>query len=164
MLNRHCIRGYSLPELLLSSALILVLVTATVPAVTKQWQSWQLRQLAFLAMSDINRLRQHAVHAERGVFIQVDAQGWCAGYSTEAARLCTLAQVDLPRSFHFDHGTHSGRVMFSAGRGFTVSGGVTLHLRSVDTAGNHAVRFVISALGRVRVCAESPLYGVPRCD
>lgn len=154
-------RGFTLVELIISSALIVLLTGIAAPGIAHQWHGWQLRQLTELVLTDLARLREYAIYHEKDIFIRPQTYGWCAGYDDSLTSSCSLSDVSLPERFLFRH-TSGGQFVFTRARGFARSGGTTFYLSS--SISDAQVYIVISVLGRIRACSDSVIRGVPRCE
>jgi type IV fimbrial biogenesis protein FimT len=178
--------GYTLVELLVTLAVVAILVTTALPALTDLVDSQRLRTTAQQIATDLRYARSEAIKRHADIPIGVSfASGsdWCYGISQQLPCDCheqdwqspdaCLLDLAHERQLHTAASdaraqielldvsfSHEQTTQFDPLRGIANAG--TISLRSAR--GKH-LNVVVSTLGRVRICApednESPAGYAP---
>lgn len=153
-------RGLTLPELLVTLALIGVLVSAGVPALQEAIRNARLRGAAQAAADALRATRAEAIRLGRPLsldFLAPAPADWCL--STTGACDCDPGcAADYPGTQLAE--ARFGRTTaarFSPLRGLARAG----HVR-FRSPGGRSLTVVVSALGRIRLCSDD-LPGYPPC-
>ncbi len=167
-------RGLTLPELLVTLALVGVLVSAAVPALQQQIRDARLRGAARAAADALHATRAEAIRRNRPLALAVCRSGptaWClspcAADACDCGGGCAPAGAgDVPAVDAADYpGTELAAVRFGPGgaarfsplRGLARAGHLLFR-----APGGRSLAVVVSPLGRVRLCSDD-FPGYPPC-
>ena len=166
-------RGLTLPELLVTLALVGVLVSAAVPALQQQIRDARLRGAAQAAADALHATRAEAIRRNRPLALAVCGSGpaaWClspcAADACDCGGGCASAGAVVPAVDAADYpGTELAEVRFGRSRAARFS-----PLRGLARAGHllfrspggRSLAVVVSPLGRVRLCSDD-FPGYPPC-
>lgn len=155
--------GFTLPELLLVTGLLVWLSLQAAPGLQQLWFQQQARQQAELVLQHVQQARQQAMGQLHDVYLgAVDNCLWQAAAPQSQCTAATQRWLQEPWQLRAEFGPQP-YVRFSAGRamaGFSSGRFVLWHPHWPA----EQVHLVVSSLGRVRWCHQgTELSGVPPC-
>ncbi len=177
-------RGFTLVELLIALAILVILITGALPAMSEVIERQRLYNAAETLAADLRLIRNEALaRGQDNLNVSfTPGQDWCYGVAESACDChalideqdsCTLPRNATLHRFTrhasaFSHITlteasflHGTRVGFDGTRGLSQPGTVTLQNRS----GNQ-LDIKVSLMGRVRICVpeQHPGLRYPACQ
>ena len=157
--------GFTLPELMLVIAVIGLLTSQAVPPISKGWESLIFGRLGNSLLAVTESVRQKAITSEQEAIIEFAGQQWCARFTNAPPGSCGLARGALPDNYHFNPMSgNAPSFLYSAGRGFSQFNSGTVRVTKRTRQKNPTSLYLVnSSLGRLRTCADLPLYGIPAC-
>ena len=156
-------RGFTLPELMLTLAIVGVLLTLALPSFGSILSRHRLKAAAEQLAADLGELRFQA--AQRGVplHLQVHAGApWCYALATEGGCDCRMAQACQLKTVHAQD--HPG-VTLLEGRDLRFDGSASAaHAALLQGSEGAQLRVGLSPLGRPKICAPGGTApGYPAC-
>lgn len=175
LLNRN--RGVSLLEFCVALAVVMILLSQAVPALSELRQRSRLQGLAQTVLTDLQYARSAAVHTGAAVHFRLSqhAEGSCYLLHTGASAACTcegdgvalckdgaavLKSHWLPVSSKLSMKANVGSISFQSRQGLATS---TARI-DLSLPGGPTIQHVVSIAGRIRSCAiDGAISGLPRC-
>jgi len=169
----HSVCGFTVIELAVTVVVLVIVVTVGVPTFMSMVQKHRLLGAAEILYAECQWARSEAIKQNRS--IQVDAAvgtAWCVGFDDTAACDCRIAndcQVrDVERVVRGTtfRGVVLANTTFTDDRtGFIPRNGTAFEPGAFLLQGGNGaeVEVVLSALGRVSLCSDSPGMGFPSC-
>ena len=159
------IRGLTLLELMIAIAVLAVLGTLAVPALSARLDQQRLYSAAEALMADVNEARFEAARQGRTVHVLMQpGPAWCWAVTTDAACPCGQAQAcELRRALPGDHAgvqLMQAQSMHLSANGQAENGGNA----TLESRRGARVRVDVHALGRARICTlAGPTARYPAC-
>lgn len=164
-MKHHLARGLTLLELMIAVALLAVLGTLAVPALSARLDQQRLYSAAEALMADVNEARFEAARQGRAMHVVMQpGESWCWAVATASSCPCGQAQAcELRRALPQDHGgvrllqaqsVHLGATGLAEGAGTA----------TLESRRGARLRVDVQALGRARICTLiGPTARYPAC-
>jgi prepilin-type N-terminal cleavage/methylation domain-containing protein len=153
--------AFTLPELLVTLAVIALLAGVAVPATVDLLQNARLRSAVEALLADIRLARELTLRTGTAYFIvftRASPQRWCYRVTADAKASCDASRDGVPNAVVSEDypGVRLDQVGFAGGRSiaFTAPRGTARAGRVTLGNDRRQVAIVVSLLGRTRVCAD----------